>query len=245
VRLLLLVAALLAFPGPARAGSAAFGEWAAAVVAGDWRAGNGLRIDAFDNARRDIAAALIAAGFSGQNVRQFSTDPRQGANVATPGGLASSWFELTRQATAGCLLYVTSHGMPGEIAMGKRKLRPQDIDVMLDFTCNGRPTVVVLSACYSGSFIPVLADADRMVITAARADRSSFGCGEGATYPYFDECVLKAIPKVSDFVALAASARTCVAAREKAERLEPPSEPQLSVGETIAPLLRRLSLKPD
>ena len=243
--LLLLIAILLALPTTARAGQATFGNWAAAVVAGDWRGSNGLRIDAFDNARRDLAQALIGVGFVRANVREFSTDERQGVQPATLDDLSKSWFELTRQAPAGCLLYVTSHGTPGRIVMGKREVRPRDIDVMLDFTCANRPTVVVLSACYSGSFIPTLAGPNRLVLTAARADRSSFGCGAGFDYPVFDACVLKALPKAADFAALAASARSCVAAREMAEKLVPPSEPQMSVGEGMTKLVPQLSLKPD
>lgn len=245
MRWLLLIAGLLVWSTEARAGKETFGGWAAAVVAGDWRGSNGLRIDAFDNARRDLAQALVGAGFAPANIREFSTDKRQGVLDATPDGLSKSWFELTRQAPAGCLLYVTSHGTPGRIVMGKRELRPRDIDVMLDFTCSGRPTIVVLSACYSGSFIPTLAEPNRLVLTAARADRSSFGCGAGFDYPVFDACVLKALPNAPDFTALAASTQTCVAAREKAEKLAPPSEPQMSLGEDIAKLMPQLSLKPD
>jgi hypothetical protein len=240
-----LLAALALLAAPAQAGKAAFGEWAAAVVAGDWRGGNGLRIDAFDNARRDIAAGLVAAGFDAANVKQFSPDERQGVLDASPDGLSKSWMQLTRQAPVGCLLYVTSHGMPGRIVMGKREVRPRDLDLMLDFTCAGRPTVVVLSACYAGSFIPTLAEPNRLVLTAARADRTSFGCGSGFTYPVFDECILKGLPTAPDFAALAASTRICVAAREKAEKLEPPSEPQVALGEDIAKLLPALSLRPD
>ncbi len=36
--------------------------------------------------------------------------------------------------------------------------------------------IVVVQACYSGSFVDNLAAPDRMVITAAAADRTSFGC---------------------------------------------------------------------
>lgn len=242
---LLTAMLVLLLPGEAWAGKAAFGDWAAAVVAGDWRGANGLRIDAFDNARRDVTLALIGAGFTAENVRQFSPDSRQGVLDATPDGLSKHWFELTRQAPAGCLLYVTSHGKPGTIVMGKRELKPRDIDFMLDFTCNDRPTVVVLSACYSGSFIPALAQGNRLIIAAARSDRTSFGCGAGFDYPVFDACVLQAMPKVADFAKLSATAQSCVAAREKAEKMVPPSEPQVSMGEDIAQQIPKLSLKPD
>lgn len=245
-RVLLLVALMAALlPAPATAGKAAFGEWAAAIVAGDWRGANGLRIDAFDNARRDVTLALIDAGFTAENIQQFSPDSRQGVLDATPDGLSKRWFSLTKQAPAGCLLYVTSHGTPGKIVMGKRELKPRDIDFMLDFSCADRPTVVVLSACYSGSFIPALAHPNRLVVTASRSDRSSFGCGSGFDYPVFDACLLKALPKAPDFTALASATQSCVASREKAEKLSPPSEPQVSLGEDVAKLIPKLSLKPD
>jgi Peptidase C13 family len=41
-----------------------------------------------------------------------------------------------------------------------------------------RHRVVVISACYSGVFIPRLANPDMLVITAADADHPSFGCRE-------------------------------------------------------------------
>ena len=40
--------------------------------------------------------------------------------------------------------------------------------------------VVIISACYSGVFIPRLADADTLVITAADANHPSFGCARSA-----------------------------------------------------------------
>jgi hypothetical protein len=40
-----------------------------------------------------------------------------------------------------------------------------------------RYKVIVISACYSGGFVDALKDDTTMVITAAREDRASFGCG--------------------------------------------------------------------
>ena len=40
-----------------------------------------------------------------------------------------------------------------------------------------RHRVFVISACYSGGFVSALRNPDTMVITAARGDRASFGCG--------------------------------------------------------------------
>ncbi|MGH1557142.1 C13 family peptidase [Caulobacter segnis] len=59
--------------------------------------------------------------------------------------------------------------------------------------------MVVISACFSGVFIPPLQKSDRLVLTAARPDRASFGCGEDDKYPYFDDCFLSTLPDAHDF----------------------------------------------
>lgn len=57
--------------------------------------------------------------------------------------------------------------------------------------------VIVISACYSGSFIPALQDDNTLIITASAADRTSFGCENEADYTYFGraflikQCVIK------------------------------------------------------
>lgn len=47
------------------------------------------------------------------------------------------------------------------------------------------PTAVILSACYSGSFVPKLASDKRIVLSAAAADRNSFGCSYHEDNTYF------------------------------------------------------------
>ena len=123
------------------------------------------------------------------------------------------------------------------MVLGNFLLTPRLLARIIDGSCGNRPTVVVVSACFSGAFVPALAGKNRLILTAARRDRSSFGCGQTDKYPYFDECVLSVWPHVSDFVALGRAARTCVATREKEEHVGPPSEPQLRVGANIAAAL--------
>ncbi len=76
-----------------------------------------------------------------------------------------------------------------------------------------------------------------MVLTAARPDRSSFGCTESDRYPYYDDCILKTLPQSTDFLDLAKRARVCVKDRETAEKLTPPSEPQVLVGPAVRPMI--------
>ena len=121
--------------------------------------------------------------------------------------------------------------------MDQRVLAPGVLGQILDRTCGARPTVVVVSACFSGVFVPALAASNRMVLTAARPDRSSFGCGESDKYPYFDECFLQSIDGAHDFASLARAVQGCVATREAKEGMKPPSEPQVWVGAGLKPLL--------
>ena len=52
------------------------------------------------------------------------------------------------------------------------------------------------------------------------------------------------MPSAGDFLSLAGAVRTCVGDRERAEKVSPPSEPQLSVGAQLRPLLPLLGLAP-
>jgi hypothetical protein len=91
-------------------------------------------------------------------------------------------------------------------------------------------------------FIPVLRAPNRVILTAARPDRTSFGCSEDLKYTFFDQCVLETLPMVQDFLSLADRVKECVAVRETAEKVTPPSEPQLYVGTSIAPALKQTYL---
>ena len=233
----LLTGALLvsAAPVAAAAADSPFAGWAAVVVAGDFRATHSADpTEAFDNARRDVTRALIKAGFDPKNIQAFSVRPNNypGENLlpSDPGLIDNSLAQLARQAKDGCLLYFSSHGNQDGIQVGDILFPPAGLSKMVDLACGSRPTVVILSACFSGVFVPALSDSNRAVFTAARNDRSSFGCGQSDKYPYYDDCILSSFPKSADFGALASSAKDCVAAREKATGATPPSEPQIAVG---------------
>jgi hypothetical protein len=223
------------------AAASQFADWAAVVVAGDFHAHSGAPTEAFDNARHDVAQALVKAGFDPRNVKQFSVRPQNypGETLmpSDPALIDNTLIALAQQAKEGCLVYFSSHGNNQGILVGDRLFSPAALSSMVDHACGKRPTVVILSACYSGVFIPTLADPNRAVFTAARPDRSSFGCSEDDRYPYYDDCILQSFPKVDDFAALAATAKACVAAKEIATGATPPSEPQIAVGAGLRPML--------
>lgn len=240
-RLLTLIAALwLAAAGGAEAASP-FADWSAVVVAGDWHASDGGPTEGFDNARRDVTAALARAGFEPGNIRQFSVRPERYRDTK-PGkaelrGIYNALVDGSARAQGGCLFYLTSHGLPQGAQVDQGILRPGVLANMLDQTCAKRPTVVVISACFSGVFVQPLARANRMVLTAARPDRTSFGCGQDDKYPYFDDCFLSSMPSSRDFGVLASRVRECVQEREVATKASPPSEPQIWVGAELRPML--------
>lgn len=99
--------------------------------------------------------------------------------------------------------------------------------------------VVVVNACYSGGFIPPLQSPDTMVISAARADRSSFGCGEQSELTWFGHAFLvNALNQTDNLQQAFALAKRQVAGWEKREGFEA-SDPQISEGAGIAAQLAK------
>jgi hypothetical protein len=242
----ILAGLCLILAAPSRAAPSPFSDWAAVVVAGDWHAHSGGPSEAFDNARRDVSLALEGAGFDQANLRQFSVRPERYKDTnpgkTDPQSIYDGLDEVAGKATGGCLIYFSSHGAPQGVVVDQQILPPGVLASMVDHSCGARPTIVVISACYSGVFVPALAKPNRMILTAARPDRTSFGCGESDKYPYFDDCFLQSMPTAKDFVGLARAVQACVAARETKEGMRPPSEPQVYVGAQLRPLLPFYSL---
>ena len=239
-RLLALVAAVW-LAGASAAAAATFSDWSAVVVAGDFHAHDGGPTEAFDNARRDVSAALTRAGFKAQNIRQFSVRPELYADTkpekSALQGIFNAMKSLSGSTPGGCLFYISSHGSQAGALLDQGVLQPGTLATMLDQSCGARPTVVVISACFSGVFVPTLAKPNRMVLTAARHDRTSFGCGQDNKYPFFDDCFLSSIGGKHDFGGLAGAVRDCVRRREITEKMTPPSEPQVWVGAQLRPML--------
>jgi len=99
--------------------------------------------------------------------------------------------------------------------------------------------VVIVSACYSGGYVEPLKDANTVVMTSARSDRTSFGCEVGREFTYFGQAFFQEALKTTDSLTAAFDlARAAIARREKDEGLTP-SEPQIFVGDAIRAKLER------
>lgn len=90
--------------------------------------------------------------------------------------------------------------------------------------------VIVISACYAGAFIEPLQDAHTIVITAAAADRTSFGCADDRDLIYFGEAFFRdSLPGAVSLRAGFDSAKALIAQREAREGIEA-SNPQAFFG---------------
>jgi hypothetical protein len=136
------------------------------------------------------------------------------------------------------VLYVTTHGSRNAVlAADLPPLRLHNLDAptlkrLLD-DAGIRHRVLIISACYSGGLIPDLRSPDTLIMTAASADRPSFGCGSESDFTYFGDAVFNAaLTRTHSFEQGFALALPAVQAREAAEGFEP-SLPQIAVGAAI------------
>ena len=94
--------------------------------------------------------------------------------------------------------------------------------------------IIVISACYSGGFIKPLENSKTLLITAARADRNSFGCGHDGQYTYFGEAFFESgLKQGMTLVEAFEQAKLLIKARENKEGFTH-SLPQKKMGTEIA-----------
>ncbi|MCE5364597.1 C13 family peptidase [Pseudomonas anguilliseptica] len=142
-------------------------------------------------------------------------------------------------------IYLTSHGSAQhELNLDQPRLQlddlPADELAALLAPLKDRHKVLVISACYSGGFIPKLKDEKTLVITAARADRVSFGCSEENDFTYFGRALFaEALQQTDDLQRAFDLAKASVAAREETDGFEP-SEPQIWPAKAVLAQWRKL-----
>ncbi|RMU74067.1 MORN repeat protein [Pseudomonas syringae pv. aptata] len=129
-------------------------------------------------------------------------------------------------------IYLTSHGTQDhELVLDQPRLSladlPADALAAALAPLKNRDKVVVISACYSGGFIPDLKDERTLIMTASRADRVSFGCSEEADFTYFGDALFaRALVETDDLQHAFNEAKAYVAQRETEDNFEA-SEPQI------------------
>lgn len=138
------------------------------------------------------------------------------------------------------VLYTTSHGSPFSgiayqdkyYGQGYGAIGPDRLARLVnDFNVKNR--IVIISACYSGIFVPALASDNSVIITAAAKDQTSFGCAPGNDWTYFGDAIVNhAMRKPQGIETAYAEAKAMVAMWEIMTGATP-SFPQLSVGKDV------------
>jgi hypothetical protein len=211
-------------------------QWRALAAAGEDNA------PVFDNAVDKMTEILAARGVA--PIDQFTSDPalqRTDRPITTAANIAAALNARHPGPGQGCLVFLTSHGSRQGLVLrddfdNDRSLSPSTLGRILDEGCGSAPTVAIVSGCYSGIFIGAVTEApNRIILTAARDDRTSFGCGFGFQYTYFDDCLFQSWPKSQTWAALYRATVACVRAKER-EIDRPPSEPQAYFGALVTNL---------
>ena len=146
--------------------------------------------------------------------------------------------ELMDPAEDVLVLYTTSHGAPEGLAYhygdsGYGLVSPLRLrSVLAELGIQRR--IVLLSACYSGVFEPYIAGPDTVLVTAAAADRTSFGCRAENDWTFFgDALVNNALRKPTPLASAVEEARAAIAGWEASLALDA-SQPRMSIGEGTA-----------
>ena len=231
-----LLAALLAGCSQAAlpAQAAAPPHWLAVLAAGD------DSLPVFDNAVGAMAQVLRSDGAGSAEIHRFSAARRAGAQLSTRSRVLAQIAAMHPGDGQACFVFLTSHGAHGPglyLAPRTEFIDPAALDRALASGCGDAPTVAIVSACYTGNFARMpMARPNRIILTAARADRPSFGCGAGRELTYYDGCLLQSLAAQPEgWGGLVARVRACVT-RLEADDDEPASDPQSFIGRSVANL---------
>jgi hypothetical protein len=135
------------------------------------------------------------------------------------------------------LLLMTSHGQP--TGFGLRlpneavvELTPKDLVATLDNE-GIKSRIVIVSACFAGVFVPPLANDDTIVLTAADAKNTSFGCSPERDWTYFGDALFRQSMRPGrDFQHAFDNARALIHGWELMDRATP-SNPQGHFGPAL------------
>lgn len=184
----------------------------------------------------------LAAGADdqGQGVPQGSP-----ANLATALAAVAAKMNLKEDVL---ILFTTSHGDPnsglayrdGEKGVGM--IAPSRLASLLDDLGFER-RMILLSACYSGVFLPLLTNENSIIVTAAASNRTSFGCAPGNDWTFFGDALINnGLRKAQPFDKATDEAVAFIAEWENSNKLIP-SRPQKFIGDKAGIWLNALEAR--
>ncbi|KRC21588.1 C13 family peptidase [Acidovorax sp. Root219] len=145
------------------------------------------------------------------------------------------------------VVYMTSHGAQNhQLAASHWPLEvppisPEMLREALD-TSGIRHRVIAISACYSGGWIDALATPSTLIMTAADATHTSYGCGALSELTFFGRAVFdEQLRSTHSFEEAFKKAVPLIQQREiEAGKSDGFSNPQIRVGAEITPVLKGL-----
>jgi len=150
------------------------------------------------------------------------------------------------------VVYLTSHGASNFRLASEHWplqvpwLTPNDLREALD-EAGIRHRVIAVSACYSGGWVQPLAGDTTLVMTAADPDHTSYGCGHKSELTFFGRAMFDEQLRSTHSFEEAFAAAVPVIRRREEEAGKPDgfSNPQISVGAKIKPVLDALAKRLD
>ena len=192
----------------------------------------------FDAAGR----TLVLAGADGRGGGALPTGSLHSLSLAL-----ARVAELMDEKEDVLVLYTTSHGIPTGITYhdgdeGYGVLTPARLAALLD-ELGIRNRLLILSACFSGVFLPSVWSETTALITAASAGRTSFGCTADNDWTFFGDALInRALRKPQPLAAASQEALGLIAGWEASNRYDP-SYPQVAMGSGVDSWLKPLEAR--
>jgi hypothetical protein len=192
----------------------------------------------FDSAGR----TLVLAGGDGRGAADLPMGSLHALNLAL-----ARLAELMDPDEDVLVLYSTGHGAPYGLTYhdgdeGYGVLTPARLAGLLG-ELRLRNRLLILSACYSGTFVPALWSDTTALLTAAAASRTSFGCEADNDWTFFGDALInRALRKAQPLEAASAEALKLVGDWEAGRKYEP-SYPQVSIGSGVDTWLKPLEAR--
>lgn len=179
---------------------------------------------------------------AGADEKQTGTPQGSPPNLSTVMAAVADQMNLKEDVL---ILFATTHGDPTiglsyrDGSSGVGMIAPQRLASLLDGMGFER-RMILLSACFSGVFVPYLTSEQSVIVTAAASNRTSFGCALGNDWTFFGDALINnALRKAQPFDKAADDAVALIDSWETAGKLKP-SRPQVFFGDKaniwLAPL---------
>ena len=202
-------------------------SWKGIFIAGD------DSIENFDNGRIDISNLMTK--LTKMDTIHLTSSRNHVSKTVFPATLQNIGMAFTQTPVGkneGCFVHMTSHGAKnqGFYLSLSGILSPRDFAQYVNKRCGNAPTIILVSACYSGQFInESMKGPNRIIMTAAIHDRPSFGCSADTRYTYWDQCLLDTIPASKTWTEVYKKVQACIAQKESSQGF-PSSYPQAFFG---------------